>query len=156
MPRGGERVGSGRKPRQAAILRLHGSRWKKPNQPAPKAPQGRVMAVELPAGLSVAAQTVWQEWAPHATQALTLTPATVLDFAGLCELVVEMREVLEKRRGEGWTDLGLRLAREYRGLVQRVETTLRAFRLAPIGKEMVTAEVDEDPFAEFDGKEQVQ
>jgi hypothetical protein len=106
----------------------------------------------MPADLTELEQAVWQAECGHAIAERTLTPATVQDFAELCRLEAERASVLVARRLEGWTSIGLALAKEYRGLVQRVEAKRRAFRLAPMGKPM-TDETPTvvDPFAEFDG-----
>jgi hypothetical protein len=80
-----------------------------------------------------------------------LTPATAGDFATLCALEVETAAVLAKRRSEGWSLLGIVLAKEYRGLVSRLEVKRRAYRLASIGKELVVEEKPVDEWAEFDG-----
>jgi hypothetical protein len=94
----------------------------------------------------------WLVNAPFAVAAHTLTPATADDFVALCSLEAEMAQVLAERREEGWTSRGLALAKEYRGLVQRVEAKRRAFRLAPMGKAMTEpAPAVTDDFEEFDG-----
>ena len=126
-----------------------GKRHQKRGRPAALPPPA---AVEMPAGLTPEEVAVWQGEYQHALTERTLTAATVQDFAELCRLEVERAAVLTARRAEGWTQQGLQLAREYRGLVQRVEAKRRAFRLAPMGKPLVeeTPRV-EDPFAEFDG-----
>jgi hypothetical protein len=84
-------------------------------------------------------------------EARTLVPATVEDFRVLCELTVEAAAVLRARRAVSWETHGPKLANVYRGLVQRLESKMRAFRLAPMGKEMVApVPAEPDPFAEFD------
>ncbi len=117
--------------------------------PAAVAPSPLVK-VEAPKILTEKERAVWDELAPHALVARTLTPATVADCVDLCRLTVEMHEVLTERRAEGWTTRGMFLAKEYRGLVQRVEGKRRAFRLAPIGKELIPTEAPKDEWAEFD------
>lgn len=104
-------------------------------------------------GLTEAELAVWNDVAPDAITAKTLTPATAEDFAVLCRLEMEMRSVLVARRKAGWGTRGLMLAKEYRGLVQRVEAKRRAYCLAAIGKQMASGspERPKDPFAEFDG-----
>lgn len=104
-----------------------------------------------PEGITAATRDHWNDLAPHAVAARTLVEATAADFLELCELLAEKDDVLAERRAEGWTIRGVALAKEYRGLVQRAEAKLRAFRLAPMGREMVAAAPAEaDPFAEFD------
>jgi hypothetical protein len=94
---------------------------------------------------------VWQDLAPHALAARTLITSTAGDFAMLCTLEIECAEVLVARRLEGWTVVGLCLAREFRGLAQRLEAKRRAFKLAPMGKDMVPPEAPKDEWSEFDG-----
>jgi hypothetical protein len=112
---------------------------------------GETVVVEPPDTLTPGELAAWLVNAPHAAAAGTLTAATADDFAALCALEVEMVAVLAERRLEGWTNYGLALAREYRGLVTRVENKRRAFRLAPMGKEMVASAAPADDFSEFDG-----
>jgi hypothetical protein len=150
---GGMRVGAGPKPKTKDAHWLGGDAGKRGMAGAgPAAPAEPVVVIAPPVALGEQARGVWEALAPHACAARTLTEATVRDFRELCELVVDMDAARAARRAEGWTDMGLRLATAYRGLVQRVEAKMRAFKLAPIGKEMTDAEVKPtDPFAEFDG-----
>ena len=83
-----------------------------------------------------------------------MTVGTAGDFAMLCVLEIEMLEVLAERRKEGWTTRGMFLAKEFRGLVQRVEAKRRAFKLAPMGKDMVPPEAPKDEWSEFDATPQ--
>ena len=147
---GGTRIGSGPKPKSAASHVLAGT--DKAKHRAAVAEPLPVEFVHEPAELTREAAEVWRTLAPLAMQARTLTAATAHDMRELCELVVEMRGCLAARRTLGWTADSLGLAREYRGLVQRVEAKMRGFRLAPIGKEMAEAAPKvTDPWAEFDG-----
>ena len=153
MPRGGFRQGAGRKPKNAQERWLTGGadrRAPKPDGAPEVAPASDGDHPAVPAGLTPGELAIWLTTAPLAVQAGTLTAATVDDFHALCTLQVEMDAVLEERRAEGWTPRGLQLAREYRGLVTRVEGKRRAFRLAPMGKELVTFEKPKDDFEEFD------
>jgi hypothetical protein len=152
MPRGGARVGSGRKPKTAAAHIFAGTA-RGSHKEAAKAPALPAEFVHEPASLSREGAEVWRGLAPYAMAARTLTAATAEDMRELCEMVVEMRAVLVERRKEGWSDQGMRLAKEYRGLVQRVEAKMRGFRLSPVGKEMAEAAPKVvDPWAEFDGE----
>lgn len=128
---GGARVGAGRKP-------------------TPSRPLGEAVDVEMPAGLGEVERGYWARLAPHAVQARTLTPATVGDFSELVHLLAERDACLVARRDAGWGDAGTKLSKEYRGLVQRCEGKLRAYMLAAAGKPMPSAELEDDPFAEFD------
>lgn len=151
MSRGGARIGAGRKPKPARARWLDGGvdrRGPRPEAPPAPAP---IAEVPVPSGLTPSELAAWLVNAPLALEARTLTPATADEFASLCTLEAEMADVLLERRQEGWSEHGLALAREFRGLVQRVEAKRRAFRLAPMGKEMVPPEAPKDEWAEFDG-----
>ena len=147
---GGARVGAGRKAKGERARWLSGGADKRGPKPATVPEPAPVASVDVPAGLTPAELAAWLVTAPHALAARTLTPATADDFTALCALEVEMAAVLTERRAEGWTARGLALAKEYRGLVQRVEAKRRAFKLAPMGKEMVAADPPKDEWAEFD------
>lgn len=139
---GGLRVGAGR-PRKNQIVgfaAVIGS----------SAGTGGVDLMPAPAGIGEKTAAHWNRLGPHAVAARTLVEATAGDFLELCELLVEADDVRAERRAEGWTARGLCLSKEYRGLVQRAEAKLRAFRLAPMGKEMIAAKPEADPFSEFD------
>jgi hypothetical protein len=113
-----------------------------PATPAAPAPAGG--AVSKPKGLSRHAGRLWDELAPHAEREGTLTPAKAFEFAELCELAAELvltRKAYQKEKA--FTELKLKLGREYRGQIQRLEVKFRAFNLAPTGKEVATP--DEKP-----------
>jgi hypothetical protein len=128
---------------------LGGNAGKRGLKPAKDTHQQPLRPVEPPK-LNEREQLVWDELAPLAREARTLVPATVGDLKTLCVLEVEMADVLAERRKEGWSLEGLALAKEYRGLVQRVEAKRRAFRLAPMGKDMTPPEQPKDEWSEFD------
>ena len=158
MGRGGYRPGAGRKPKDRQQRWLDGGADRRGGKPAgaPEVPPtSRGEPVEVPEALTPAELAIWLVTAPYAQAAGTLTPATADDFHALCTLQVEMEAVLIERRAAGWTPHGLSLAREFRGLVARVEGKRRAFKLAPMGKEMIQPEAPKDAFAEFDGGLQV-
>jgi len=147
---GGTRVGAGRPPREDS------ERWLRGSGKAPKTAgkPAQVVASALmpaPTGLNLAEAAVWNDLAPFALAARTLTPATAGDFVVLCRLEVEMVDVLAERRVEGWSSKGLALAKEYRGLVQRSEAKRRAYSLGAMGRPIIEAAAEVvDPFAEFD------
>lgn len=149
MPKGGARIGAGRPQKEETRRALDGGigRRSVPGQPVDVAP---LEPIEAPDSLTPAELAVWITTAPLALAARTLIDGTADDFAVLCQLEVEMAAVLSERRQEGWSTRGLALAREYRGLVTRVENKRRAFRLAPMGREMVAPVPVGDDFAEFD------
>ena len=149
---GGARVGGGRPKKSQA------ERWLEGTAKAPQAagkPAQVVASALMPApiSLNLAEAAVWNELAPFALAARTLTPGTAGDFLVLCRLEVEMADVLTERRVEGWSSKGLALAKEYRGLVQRSEAKRRAYSLGAMGRPIVEAAAEVvDPFAEFDAQ----
>lgn len=162
---GGMRLGSGRKSKDGRLLHLHGGKDRlhrgKPVELPPSAP------VDPPKGLTEAQMRVWQELAPHAVAAHTLTPGTAGSFADLCRAIVTRDAMLAKIEEDGWTFIKVSvdgagvehqelkkhpLTSDQRGWEQRVEAGRARFRLAPMGKELVPTAKPEDPFAEFDGE----
>lgn len=98
--------------------------------PGPREPNPQIAALEarLEALQAQAdALAVWQELAPHAFEARTLTKATTAAFAMLCRAVA-------RERAMAGPDA------DHRGLMQRVATWMKDFGLAPLGKPMYAAE----------------
>jgi hypothetical protein len=85
---------------------------------------------------------MWDRFAPLATAQCTLVPAMVPEFEAMCELAVLQAMALKRFRREGFTEFGLKVERSYRGLTQRLEIKMRAFRLAPMGKEIAPTAKD--------------
>jgi hypothetical protein len=69
---------------------------------------------------------VWQEIAPHAFEARTLTPATAAAFVMLCRAIVHERKLSASPLAIGGAN--------HRGLMHRVSTWLKDFAIAPFGK----------------------
>jgi hypothetical protein len=107
-------------------------------------------AVDVPDELTSREQRIWDELAPLALAARTLVPATAGELKMLCSLEADLAEVMRERRKEGLTIRGQMLMRTYLMLVQRVEAKRRAFKLAPMGKDMVPPEKPKDEWSEFD------
>ena len=156
MPRGGARIGAGRPPKDDRERWLDGNAGKRGPKVAKVLQMPPIEPVNPAPGLTERETAIWNELEPFALKARTLVPATRGDFAVLCQLEVEYADVLKERRAEGWTPRGIFLAKEVRGLLQRLEGKRRAFRLAPMGKEMVEPETPKDPFSEFDDAGMVQ
>ncbi len=76
-------------------------------------------------------RTIWNELAPCAFNARTLTPATTAAFTMLCRGVAKERALSVSKRYAGGPN--------HRGLMQRVGSWLKDFGLAPIGKPMYEA-----------------
>lgn len=86
--------------------------------------QARVAAMT---SLCLEALTVWHELAPHAFEARTLTPATAAAFTMLCRAVARERA----------TELP---DADHRGLMHRVATWMKDFRIAPLGQPIFAAQ----------------
>jgi len=162
---GGNRVGAGRKSKRTSERKLHGSRGR---TPAIDVPVVAVDPVVAPAGLTAMQRQAWDEMAPFASAAGTLTPATAFAFRDLCEVVALRRSILAQlsldglmvnaiKEGEGGErySLGAPVAhpllaheRQYR---LREEAGRARFMVAPVGKPMGVKAEPVDPFAEFAG-----
>lgn len=150
MPRGGARVGAGRKKLSEADRELGGNAGHRARVLSPAfaaAPQAEpapvvsAATVEPPANLTPEERKVWAELAPLAIAARTLTRRKVFAFRMLCQHVV-----LEQRYATSVKDAG---GTNHRGMIQRVEAALDAFGLRA-GVELggaVSAPVD--PLSKF-------
>lgn len=171
MPRGGARVGAGRKPKGATVLSLHGGRIRPSAKQAEDVPQAPLVPVQPPLDAPSEQQAVWNELMPHALMARTLTPGTAAAFRDLCEAIVLKRMMLAEIMADGLTQAKVTLQMDeqgggvqsvekkahallsqHRGMMQRVEAGMTRFKLAPMGKEIVQPAKTEDPFAEFDSE----
>jgi terminase small subunit-like protein len=144
MPRGGARVGAGRKPiakRRRAI----------PTNVVPiEGGRANELSRTPPADLPEDQHAFWRMYAPLAMDAGTLTRQTEGAFRLLCELDAEKRATRETIAKDGRTTMGITtdvtsseqhvqikahpLTSAYRQLAQRVETLMGRFALAPFGK----------------------
>lgn len=168
MPRGGARVGAGRKPKGASILSLHGGRVRSGGKVPSTVSNAPLPSVKSPEDLPSEHQKVWNELAPHARAARTLTVGTAAAFRDLCEAIVLKRMMLAEILADGLTGNKVTLQMDeagggvqsvekkahtllsqYRGMMQRVEAGFTRFRLAPMGKELAVEEKAADPFEEF-------
>ena len=75
---------------------------------------------------------MWQELAPHAFEARTLTKATAAAFTMLCRAIVQERVLSASPSAIGGSN--------HRGLMHRVSTWLKDFAIAPFGKPVYAAE----------------
>ncbi len=136
MPRGGRRIGSGRKPdpnsvrsrrrrQQSGLVLLHSSA----SRHVPAAPLEPPPQLEIPASLSAEAQKVWQRQAPFALANRTLSATSAVAFERYCELVVlEMRE--SKSSGVGGPN--------HRGLLRQINALELQFMLTPAGRPLTS------------------
>ena len=117
-----------------------------PSAAAVPAPVEVAEEFEPPKSLKGAERKVWLELAPHAFKAGTLLRATEFAFVVLCRNIL-----LERAYSRSVTDRG---TANHRGMIQRVEGGLDAFRLRPQGRPMPSsARVDkpESKLARFLG-----
>jgi hypothetical protein len=146
---GGARTGTGPKPKGAALLSLHASRFDRVPHDVPLPAAVEPVAVEMPADMPEDQQAVWTSLAPFALEQRTLIPATAGSFRDLCAAIVVRDRILAKIDEDGWTFLKISvdgagvehqelkrhpLTSEYRGWEQRVEAGRARFKLAPMGK----------------------
>lgn len=140
---GGMRPGAGRRPDGADI----------PSD----APLAEVL---VPAGLTTDEREVWEALAPHALRERTLTEGTSVRFRMLCRAIVRERQMDQKIQEDGWTYIAVTvdgsgqerqslkahpLCGPQRGMMQRIETGLQAFKLAPVGKPIPPPESKDKP-----------
>lgn len=148
---GGNRIGAGRKSKDAAAVWLSGNAGKRTRASA-SAPSIAPVSVEMPSDLPELHQDVWQRLAPKALAQLTLTPATVDAFRDLVEAIVVRDGLLAAIHQSGYMDKDGKhpLLTDWRGVRQQVQTAMKEFRLAPLGKPMAEGPKPEaDPFDEF-------
>jgi hypothetical protein len=89
-----------------------------------------IVAVLPPKGLPVEQRAIWDELAPHALAARTLTPGTAAAFlVGCREVALERVVAVSDPAGT-----------DHRGMLGRVEGFLLRFGLSPNGKPLASAE----------------
>ncbi len=135
---GGSRVGAGRKPNDANLRAIQGNPGHRgavaqgPWQPAATAP----LETFEPSAVvkdNEKVLAIWNELAPHAFEARTLTRATEHSFVMLCHNVALMWKLAKGRKAGG---------ADHRNLIQRVDTEMAKFCLAPLGKPIYAAKPD--------------
>ena len=127
MPRGGRRVGAGRKPKgQAgypARVLAHPSSVVPTTNPLPP-----VEEFDAPDDLTMEERAVWMKQAPHAFKHRTLTRATAMSFERYCKVVVlERNETRSSAVGGA----------NHRGLLRQINSYELQFMLTPAGKPML-------------------
>lgn len=148
MPRGGRRPGAGRKPKSATHHHLTGDAGKRKLAVVPGGKGGDVpSAPEVPPLVmpqdrlaNEAEQAYWTLYQHQAQAAGTLTAQTLGGFLVLCQVSARADRLWEQVESEGFTLDGPSgpkahpLLSQYRGLVQRQESLLRAFNLSAWAK----------------------
>lgn len=128
----------------------HPSVGRKPEETVEDTP---LPPIEPAAGLSDEQLAIWHELAPYALEKRTLTSATARRFRLLCQAIVMEASMAQKIADDGWTYIAVTidgsgqerqqlkahpLCGAQRGMMQRIEAGLVAFRLAPIGKPLAS------------------
>lgn len=139
MPRGGKRVGAGRKPKPRngnglGARVLTSASFAAPLPPVPV----EIEEFDAPDTLSFEARAVWMKQAPHAFRRGTLTRAEALSFERYCEVVV-----LERNEAKSSGMSGA----NHRGLLRQINAYELQFMLTGAGKpvlEAPAAKQDED------------
>ncbi len=105
--------------------------------------------IDPPSDLAPDQLAVWDRLAPQARERRTLTVATAERFRLLCKAIAMESSMSQKLAEDGWTYISTTidgagneretlkahpLCGPHRGMMQRVEAGLAAFRLAAIGK----------------------
>ena len=138
MPRGGFRVGAGRKPgsKSAVVIGMDGVR----RDAGPVTPQALVTGEESalvtpPKDLPRDQRKFWTRYAPLAVAQQTLIPAHVPGFRELCEQAA-FKDALARqiRKLKPESPAASETLRHYEKLVQRLDATLARFRLTGFGK----------------------
>lgn len=148
-------------------MALHGSRdRRKTAETQTAAESAPVVAVAAPDDTTPEQMAVWNNLAPHALAAKTLTAGTAEAFRQLCEAIVIRRGLLASIEKRGYESIRVTtdvtsgeqhietkanaLLPRYTAMMQRVEAGMARFKLAPAGKEIAPLEKPKDEWAEFD------
>lgn len=162
------RVGSGPKTKKAEERWLGGNAGRR--APKAKPALAPLPVLEPPQGMTEAQIAVWQDLAPKAAAARTLTVETAPGFALLCKQIVLERMMFSELEKDGLTDTKVSLQMDesgggvqavekkahallsqHRAMMQRVEAGLLRYRLSAMGKELLPIEDAKDEWSEFDG-----
>ena len=150
MPRGGARVGAGRKPLPRDEM---GRIIRHPSSPPVDASLRRAITppttngdspieeFDAPDSLTKEERDVWLKQAPHAFKARTLTPATAMAFERYCRVVV-LEAAEAKSSGMGGAN--------HRGLLKQINAYELQFCLVPSGKPLVAAPAGAAPAEDDD------
>lgn len=137
MPRGGFRVGAGRKPgsRSAVVLGMDGVRRSDTVVSPVASPTEDATLLVAPRDLPRDQRKYWTRYAPLALAQQTLIPAHLPGFRELCEQAA-FKDGLAKqiRKLKPESPAASDTLRHYEKLVQRLDATLARFRLTGMGK----------------------
>jgi hypothetical protein len=138
VPRGGHRVGAGRKPRPkaAVVLDMDGIRREPASDLPPAAsPEERAGLLDPPPGTLDVVKACWRELAPKAIAERTLVPSTEAGFLELCIRMANVRALDDRIQllGIGTQD-SLPYLKERRGQAAQMASSLKDFKLSAFGK----------------------
>lgn len=134
MPKGGLRIGAGRKPNVPKVVGMDGKPHAAPLGPSLEVAAASPLA-DPPAGMREAEALVWKALAPLAIAQQTLVVATARGFRELCEQAVMKQQIADAIAGVGAATSGMdALLRHYAKLAQRLDQSLARFRLTASGK----------------------
>jgi len=144
MPKGGRRIGAGRKPGPAwhgrgVVLGLDGTRkehrYRGVELPPAVSGEEREGLLKAPAGLSVGARACWEGWAEQAIAERTLTPATAAGFGQMCERWAYVATIAARIETLGaGTQEAVPYLSIYDRMAQKLEGSLARFKLTAFGK----------------------
>jgi hypothetical protein len=138
MPRGGRRVGAGRKPKAKGPGVVIGMDGRRQNPPLPgvssEPDHDDVDLLVPPSDLTPGARRAWRRMAPAAIDQQTLVPATVWGFRRLCTLWnrADLMDQQLQRAGSG--PRGAALQGTALKLETRLDAALARFKLTGFGK----------------------
>ncbi len=143
MPRGGRRVGAGRKPAlqpSGIVLGMNGQR-RQASTPTAPAVSGdeREALLQAPDDLPELARHCWLTYAGHAVAERTLTPATAAGFRQCCQQWAYVAEIDARIQHLGAaTQDAQPYLMQYIRLSQRLDASLARFKLTAFGKPVTT------------------
>ena len=164
MPRGGARIGAGRKPKTMVARWLAGDAGKRGQRVESAMVSAVLERVDLEPSpmLTEAEAAYWELWAPLALSAGTLTAATRPGLVLLCQVACRAARVWADVERDGTTHISLVTnpdgtthevlkahpqMTQYRGLIGRQEMLLARYGLAGSGKVVRAAQpAAVDPF----------
>src|SRR5262245_38288306 len=124
MPRGGKRIGAGRKPKAKVLPHPSSAGLPPTTNDLPP-----IEEFDCPNSLLLPEErAVWMQQAPHAFKNRTLTRASAMAFERYCRLVVAERNEAKSSAASG---------SNHRGLIKQVNALELQFMLTAAGKPMI-------------------
>lgn len=140
MPRGGQRVGAGRKPKgYRVVVPMVGHRAPVRPELPPVDTGERAGLLKAPEDLPEDVRKVWHHWAEHAIAERTLTTSTAAGFRQFCQQWAYLDSVVAKiaHLGANTTEAAPYL-RLFLNLSQRLDGSMARFKLTALGKPAVS------------------